>query len=98
MAFEDLDPYPSEATLASEPQSVRDMITWFLTRYEDPTENCPHDSREGGFQYIFGGPYDAHEELCDHFAGAEDHQLERAADILNRITDRWSGKPDKEVV
>ena len=45
------------------------MRTWFYQNYEDPAENTPHDSSEGGYIYIWGGPYDASEVLEDEFSG-----------------------------
>ena len=46
---------------------IKAMRDWFLGSYEDPAENTPHDSGEGGYQYIWGGPYDALEEIGGAF-------------------------------
>lgn len=35
------------------------MRTWFLQNYEDPAERTPYESREGGYIWIWGGPYEA---------------------------------------
>ena len=35
------------------------MKQWFFTLFEDPAQETLHDGREGGYQYIHGGPYDA---------------------------------------
>ena len=43
------------------------MREWFLANYEDPVHSLPYESREGGYIWIYGGPYDAHEELHDKF-------------------------------
>lgn len=43
------------------------MKTWFFENYEDPAEKTPHDNSEGGYLYIWGGPYDAAEELHSEF-------------------------------
>lgn len=43
------------------------MQAWFRHRYEDPVHRTPHDSAEGGYQYIYGGPYSAEEELSGQF-------------------------------
>lgn len=42
------------------------MRTWFLTRYWDPANDTPYNSRDG-YIYIHGGPYDAQEELENRF-------------------------------
>lgn len=46
-------------------KSVDAMVNWFFERYEDPANGVPYDGREGGYQYVAGGPYDAEEELRD---------------------------------
>ena len=43
------------------------MRIWFITRYEDPANETPYMSSEGGYIYVHGGPYDAGEELIDRF-------------------------------
>ena len=43
------------------------MREWFLSNYEDPVHSLPYESREGGYIWIDGGPYDPHEELHDKF-------------------------------
>jgi|HubBroStandDraft_6_1064221.scaffolds.fasta_scaffold164661_3 hypothetical protein len=45
------------------------MRLWFLQNFEDPAENTPYESAEGGYQYIWGGPYDTREELENKFSG-----------------------------
>ena len=43
------------------------MRDWFLANYEDPVHSLPYESREGGYIWVYGGPYDAHEVLHDKF-------------------------------
>jgi hypothetical protein len=53
------------------------MRIWFLSRYWDPANETPYNSKEGGYLYIYGGPYDAKEELDHQFcdmASEEDIQ------------------------
>lgn len=59
------------------------MKAWFFQNYEDPAEKTPYESAEGGYQYIWGGPYDAAEELAAEFGDhvAEDIIDEAVADI-----------------
>ena len=40
-------------------------MDWFRTNFEDPAYHTPHD--EGEYVYIWGGPFDAREELEDVF-------------------------------
>ena len=48
---------------------LRTMRRWFGERFEDPVHRLPYCSREGGYQWIYGGPYDAREELESEFGG-----------------------------
>lgn len=47
----------------SREEQIETMRAWFLESYEDPVERTPYESREGGYIYIWGGPYYAHDEL-----------------------------------
>ncbi len=44
------------------------LKAWFHQNFEDPAESTPYDSSEGGYQFIWGGPYQADEVLWDEFA------------------------------
>ncbi len=68
------------------------MRTWFYQNYEDPVELCPYESAEGGYQYIYGGPYEANEELSSEFGGVvDDDVIEELSDELDDVTPYWSG-------
>lgn len=56
-------------------QQIEAMVEWFHENYEDPAQETPYISAEGGYQYIWGGPYDAREELEDAFSGEADEDL-----------------------
>ena len=43
------------------------MKTWFRQHYEDPAERTPYESAEGGYIWIWGGPYETREVLGDEF-------------------------------
>jgi hypothetical protein len=51
----------------SEKEQYRVMEAWFRSRFEDPAQRTPYDSGEGGYIWIWGGPYDAREELNQEF-------------------------------
>lgn len=73
------------------------MRTWFHQNYQDPVHECPYDGREGGYQYIHGGPYEASEELYDEFGGViDDEIIQELADDLEAECSEWSGisKPE----
>jgi hypothetical protein len=55
------------------------IVEWFRAHYEDPANETPYDSEEGGYLYIWGGPYDAREVIQEEFEGvATDDLMERA--------------------
>lgn len=75
------------------------MREWFHQHYTDPVENTPYETAEGGYQYIWGGPYDPHEELSSQFGGKfPDEVIEELADELADITSEWTGNPDEHVL
>lgn len=65
--MEDIDP-ESLRSLSRQAQREQ-MEVWFRANFEDPAERTPYDSAEGGYLWIWGGPYDAEEELQSQFEG-----------------------------
>jgi hypothetical protein len=64
------------------------LRAWFLARYENPVENCPVEAGESLF--VFGGPYDAGEELLSAWEGVfTDAFLDEAAHLLCTQEDCW---------
>jgi hypothetical protein len=61
------------------------MVEWFFMNYEDPANSTPYESAEGGYQYIWGGPYDANDEIGSKFGGlVPDKWIEEAVDEVER--------------
>lgn len=48
-------------------EQIEVMREWFLENYENPAERTPYDSGEGGYIFVYGGPFDAEEELMMEF-------------------------------
>lgn len=74
------------------------MIQWFNENFEDPAERMPYESREGGYQWIWGGPYNARDELESKFGGlAPDALIEEAIQEIERhgIVD-WAPTPSPD--
>lgn len=68
------------------------MRAWFLSNYEDPAENTPYESAEGGYIYIWGGPYEAKEELFSEFHDlVSEAVIDELADELTEISWEWTG-------
>lgn len=53
---------------------------WFLRMFEDPANETPR--MDGDFEYIWGGPYDALEELQQEFPDFPDDRVEEFAQRL----------------
>jgi hypothetical protein len=68
------------------------MEVWFRANYEDPGNELPYESREGGYQWIWGGPYDADEELQDEFSGIVN--LDRIQELSQELAyENWQWSP-----
>lgn len=68
--------------------------TWFFANYEDPAERTPYESREGGYIYIWGGPYDAYEEISRVFEEyLPDDVIQELVDELEQNCLVWTSAP-----
>ena len=78
-------------------QEIEEMRAWFFENFQDPAYCCPYDGREGGYQFIYGGPYDAQDELCRKFGDTHSEQaIEQLAEDLEHECSDWSGIDDGE--
>ncbi len=71
------------------------IIGWFHSQFWDPAHETPYDGREGGYQYVYGGPYEAREELEEKFGGVvEENIIENAVEEIESdgLTD-WAPSP-----
>jgi len=70
------------------------MREWFLNNYENPAENTPYESAEGGYIYIWGGPYDADEVLNEEFLGIiEEETINELVKELENDSFEWAPIP-----
>ena len=60
--------------------NAENVAEWFLENYKDPVHGVPCD--EGEYVYALGGPYDAEEELYEHFPEAEEEVIKKAVEII----------------
>ena len=71
------------------------MRHWFEGAF-DPPDELPYDSSEGGYQWIWGGPYDPGSQLRSRFEGLVPYEvIEQLASDLGDTSSEWSGKPDE---
>lgn len=75
------------------------LEAWFLSHYENPAESTPYVSAEGGYIYIWGGPFDAEEQLNDEFGDfvPEETIYELAKELEDREgCHEWAGIPEAD--
>jgi hypothetical protein len=73
------------------------METWFYHKFERP-DTLPYESAEGGYQWIWGGPYDPRDELEGEFGGTvREKVIDELADELEEISYEWSGNSNLHV-
>ncbi|MDD9990834.1 MAG: hypothetical protein OXP75_03455, partial [Rhodospirillales bacterium] len=58
------------------------LVEWFFERFEDPAHRLPYETAEGGFQWIYGGPFDAREQLEENFPDEAGHVIDAAVDRI----------------
>ena len=81
----------SELSLASKDLQMAIMREWFFQSYEDPAQNTPHETKEGGYMYLCGGPYDAWDVLHDEFAElVSEVVIDKLVDALNDQSPEWA--------
>lgn len=75
------------------------MIEWFRDRYEDPVHELPYNSREGGYQWINGGPFHAQDVLEGNFGSVVSYEtIMNAVEELERESWEWTPKRDQDEV
>jgi hypothetical protein len=93
MGHDPPDRRPTQDSMSGEPEPVIVLVEWFFDHYEDPVENAPYDSAEGGFQFLWGGPYSAAEELGHQFPSVSDVHVLRAVAIIEKYGTAWTKPP-----
>lgn len=66
-----------------------ELKEWFYSAYEDPAQSLPYNSREGGYQWIRGGPYTALEALEEEYGNR--YSFEDLEKIASEIEDESGG-------
>jgi hypothetical protein len=86
------DPDDHEFMLTEKGEQIELMRKWFLARFCDPAEETPYESREGGYIWVYGGPYDPREQLSDRFDGVADEDAidELVAELYLEVGAEWA--------
>jgi hypothetical protein len=74
-------------------EAVELIKEWFFENFEDPAHSAPYESAEGGYQYIWGGPYDARDVIGNIFADTASNELIEAA-IKEIESEGWDWVPN----
>jgi hypothetical protein len=77
---------------ANKDHKIIAVRAWFLDRYCDPVHGTPYNGREGGYQFIHGGPYDPADVLPERFARVvEEDVIQEVIDELHQqVGDEWA--------
>lgn len=60
---------------ASNELTLEAMRQWFFARYEDPSSSTPHNGADGGYIFIYGGPFDPNDVIQERFGELVDYNL-----------------------
>lgn len=76
---------PSPTTVQTE-YTPEELADWFFENYKDPADGVPYDR---GYLYVFGGPYDAWDELSAEFPDADEDVIQIAVEIIEQNGGEW---------
>jgi hypothetical protein len=86
---------PSQLKRLGKAKQLEYLIHWFGRMFEDPANETPHNSEEGGYQYIWGGPYDARDELDSEFGHLVSEEIiEQAVSQVEEHAVEWAPGPE----
>lgn len=68
------------------------MRRWFLGRYEDPANQTPYSSQEGGYMFVWGGPYDPNDVTQERFDQVVPYKVMEGLihDLWQEVGDKWA--------
>lgn len=71
------------------------MIQWFFENFEDPANETPWDGEDKEYVYIWGGPYNANDEIRAKFEGlVTEHLLEEVVGQIEEDGVDWAPQPN----
>lgn len=84
------DPFKAPSIEGLDRDEIEAVVRqWFLDNFEDPAENMPYESREGGYQMIWG-EFDAREQIEANFPELESDLLDEIIEDLESIAIEWA--------
>jgi hypothetical protein len=104
----------AEAKIEEARAIIKEMVEWFLARYEDAATHTPYITAEGGYQWGCNEPYGAYEEIGGSFPQREGfseddwdtivnlavEEVEEAGGVIDwaLIVDDYEPEPEPNVV
>lgn len=73
---------PTLENLDGRDDRIEAMVTWFHENFENPANRLPYESAEGGYQWLWGGPYQADEQIGDAFPQAAEDEIAEAVEQI----------------
>jgi predicted nucleic acid-binding protein len=69
--------------------SKEEILDWFFHNYDDPANGVPYNSKEGGYQYYLGGPFDPNDEIQDQFPDIDMDTLNQVLREIYPMGNEW---------
>lgn len=60
------------------------MVNWFFENFEDPAYRTPYESAEGGYIWIWGGPYNAADQIGSNFPDEGQELIDAAVERVEQ--------------
>lgn len=77
---------------AEEYLQIEAMRQWFYARYEDPAQQTPYSSEEGGYVFAWGGPYDPNDVIQERFSHVVPYEVMEKLihELWMEVGDNWA--------
>ena len=78
-------------------EQLETLEYWFRLRYEDPAERTPYETAEGGYLWIWGGPFETREVIENEFSTIVDSSvIETVISNLEQECYYWAPTPSED--
>ena len=86
---------PAQLKRLKKADQLEYMRFWFHSNFVDPAEETPYESAEGGYLYVWGGPYETSDELHTEFGEIVSQKRidDAVADLESNGTFEWAPGP-----
>lgn len=71
---------------------IDEMVGWFFDNYESTANSVPYNASKGGYQYVYGGPYNVLKALSSHFSDSSVHDVLLAVEVVEKQGTEWVRK------